>query len=215
MDIIVDILVMVGTVAFAVSGALVAIDANLDIFGVCFVGAITATGGGIMRDLFLGIHPPTSFTDWKIPVTALGVSVLVFVIALILKQKFVKFRKRLEAVNNVFDAVGLASASITGVEVAVSQGHGGNWFIIIVSGMMTGICGGIMRDLLTSRTPSVLRKHVYALPSILGSALYYPLRILTSNVVIAAAAAAAFMITLRLLAMRFRWDLPTVHGKGY
>ena len=215
MELLTEILSIIGTVAFAVSGALVAIDGNLDIFGVCFVGGITAIGGGVLRDMMLGIHPPASFTDWKIPVIALGVSVLVFIVALILKQKFMKFRRKLEAVNNVFDAVGLAAFSITGVEVAVTQGHGGNWFIIIVSGMLTGICGGIFRDLLTSRTPSVLRKHVYALPSIIGSAVYYALRLLTSNVVIAASVAAALMIAIRLLATRFRWDLPKVRREGY
>ncbi len=215
MEILTEILSIIGTVAFAVSGALVAIDGSLDIFGVCFVGGITAIGGGVLRDMMLGIHPPASFTDWKIPVIALGVSVLVFIVALILKQKFMKFRRKLEAVNNVFDAVGLAAFSITGVEVAVTQGHGGNWFIIIVSGMLTGICGGIFRDLLTSRTPSVLRKHVYALPSIIGSAVYYALRLLTSNVVIAASVAAVLMIAIRLLATRFRWDLPKVRREGY
>ena len=98
---------IVGTVAFAISGAMIAIKARMDIFGVIFIGIITALGGGITRDLLIGNTPPIMFTTPKYALIAIVTSLVVFVIASILKDIYLKNEKIIENINNIFDAFGL------------------------------------------------------------------------------------------------------------
>ncbi len=208
---IIKVLEIIGTVAFAISGALVAIGANLDIFGVVFVGCITAVGGGIVRDLLLGITPPMIFSVYHIFLLALITAVAVFIIAYINKSKFNAFRTKIEHINNIFDAVGLAAFSVTGAEVGFTHGFSDNALIIIVIGMTTGIGGGIFRDILTDTTPYVFKKHIYALASIFGSALYFALRHLIDDIQTASVIAMLCVVIIRMLATKYCWNLPRVH----
>ena len=114
---IIRIMEIIGTIAFALSGALVAISSGLDIFGVIFLGCITAFGGGIVRDILLGINPPAIFTDLNIFLIAVFVALLTFVVSYIYKSKFNLFRTRIEIINNIFDAIGLSAFVIIGAEV--------------------------------------------------------------------------------------------------
>lgn len=208
---IIKVLEMLGTTAFAISGALVAIGANLDLFGVIFVGCITAVGGGIVRDLLLGITPPYIFSNYYICFIAMAVSVVVFIIAYINRKKFESFRLKTEHINNFFDAVGLAAFSVTGAEVGFAHGFSDNGFIIVVIGMITGIGGGIFRDILTDTTPYVFKKHIYAIASILGSLTYFILRICFYNISLASVIAMLLVVIIRLLATKYRWSLPKIH----
>ena len=208
---IIKTLEIIGTVAFAISGALVAIGANLDIFGVVFVGCITAIGGGIVRDLLLGITPPMIFTAYHIFLIALTTAVAVFIIAYINKAKFNTFRTKIEHTNNIFDAVGLAAFSVTGAEVGFTHGFSDNALIIIVIGMTTGIGGGIFRDILADTTPYVFKKHIYALASIFGSAIYFVLRHCIEDIQTVSVIAMLSVVTIRLLATKYCWNLPRIN----
>jgi len=199
----------IGTVAFAVSGALVAIAGSLDLFGVVLVGCITAVGGGIMRDVLMGQIPPGIF--FNIPMLALAAltALLVFAVSYCKRRSFGDFRKRLELVNNYFDAVGLAVFTVIGVEKAAEAGFSEHFVFAVCMGTLTGVGGGILRDILVDQTPSVLQKHVYAVASLVG-AVVYAVGKLYFDRNLALLAAVALIIMLRLLATRFRWRLPKI-----
>ena len=204
------ILEIIGTVAFALSGSIVAAHASLDIFGVVFIGSVTAIGGGILRDILMGKFPPAIFLRFNIFLIAVLTSVVLFVFIYIKRKKYLEIEERIEAVNNFFDAIGLAAFSVMGTEAAISGGFESRMFFCIALGMITGIGGGIFRDILTAKTPYVFRKHVYAVASILGAAVYYILRVFCGMLVGASVISMLFIVTLRMLATKFRWSLPKV-----
>lgn len=210
-EIILLVLEIIGTIAFAISGAFVAIKAKLDVFGVVFVGCVTAVGGGITRDLLIGVTPPAVFSNHYVLPVAFFTSVVVFIIAYVEHRKFDKLREKTEHINNVFDAIGLAAFSVMGTEIAFVKGIADNAFLSIMLGMLTGVGGGIFRDILTDTTPYIFKKHVYALASIGGAALYYVLRLFVNGTLIPSLAAISFVILVRMLATKYRWSLPKVH----
>lgn len=211
MTAIIKILEIIGTIAFSVSGALVAIGASLDIFGVVFVGCITAVGGGIIRDVLLGINPPAIFNNFSIFLIAMITCIVVFIIAYINREEFNDFKMKIEHINNFFDAIGLAAFTVIGSEVGYINGFSHNCFIIIAIGMITGVGGGIFRDILTDTTPYVFKKHIYALASIFGSLLYFILRKHFNNVSFVSVLAMFSVIIIRMLATKFCWSLPKIH----
>lgn len=202
---------IVGTIAFAVSGALVAIGANLDLFGVVFVASITAVGGGILRDMLLGIHPPFIFVNYHLCLLAILVAVVVFIIARFKRREFQKFRLKIESINNIFDAFGLAAFTVTGAEIAYTQGFGDNWFIVMTIGMLTAVGGGIFRDIITNTTPYVFKKHIYALASIFGSILYYICKKGQLAEIWTVCFTVILVVAIRLLATKYHWSLPKIH----
>ena len=204
------ILEIIGTVSFAVSGAFVAIKAGLDIFGVAFIGVITAMGGGVIRDILIGRFPPAVFLNFGVFAVAAAVSVAVFAVAFFNRHRFDELREKIEHINNFFDAIGLAAFSVMGTEVAFTTDFGDNMFLAVVMGMLTGVGGGIFRDILTDTTPYVFKKHIYAIASILGSVLYYVIRRYFGDVIVASAACMIFVVTLRMFAAHYRWSLPKV-----
>lgn len=204
------ILEIIGTVSFTVSGSTIAIKRGLDIFGVCFVGGITAVGGGIMRDLLIGKTPPAFFGGYYAFLITLLTSIAVFIIAYIFRRKFGELSEKIEHINNIFDAMGLAAFSVMGTEVAFAEGFGNNVIFSVTLGMLTGVGGGIIRDILTDSTPYVLKKHVYALASILGSLAYYLMRCCSADTLIPSIVSIVLIFALRMLATRFLWSLPKI-----
>lgn len=200
---------LIGTIAFAISGALIAVRCRLDLFGVVLVGCITSVGGGMLRDVFLGKFPPTIFSNTVILALAAITSVIVFVISYFNVEKYKTLEKRIESINNIFDAVGLAAFSITGTEMVCGSVFGDKAVFAISMGLLTGIGGGIIRDILVNKTPYVLTKHIYALASIIGSCLYYYIR-MRGEKVIAIIVAMSIIIGIRLLATKYHWKLPKV-----
>ncbi len=209
-DIIILLMEWIGTVSFAVSGSLVAIGCSLDLFGVLTVGCITAVGGGIIRDVLIGNTPPKIFFNPLILLVAVATSVLVFLIASIYRKKFEKFREKVEMTNIFFDALGLASFSIAGVEITCLSSHGDKPLLAITLGVITGVGGGILRDVLVNEKPYILVKHIYAVVSILGCCLYYLISVYWHHQVIATFFVVALMVILRLFAAKFRWELPKI-----
>lgn len=209
-EIILLVLEIVGTIAFAVSGAFVAIKARFDIFGVLVIGCITAVGGGMMRDLLIGNVPPAIFSKLYIVGIAALTSLIVFIVAYIKRKKFDEIRERIEHINNIFDAIGLAAFTVMGTEIAFTNGISENVFLSITIGVLTGVGGGVLRDILTETPPYIFKKHVYALASIIGSILYYLIRIWVNDTILPSIVAMIFIIGIRLLATKYRWDLPKI-----
>lgn len=208
---IIRIMEIIGTIAFALSGALVAISSGLDIFGVAFLACITAFGGGVLRDILLGTSPPAIFTDFNLFLVAVVVSLLTFVIAYLFRAKFDLFKRKIEAVNNVFDAIGLSAFVVIGSEVACLHGFLNNGFIVVFCGMITGIGGGIFRDVLIDTTPYIFKKHVYAMAAIMGSITYFVLRKYAHNIQLASFLSVLLVFVIRMLATKYRWSLPKIY----
>lgn len=204
------ILEIIGTIAFAVSGAFVAIRAKFDIFGVLVIGCVTAVGGGITRDILIGATPPAIFSRWYIVGVAALAALGVFLLAYWKRKRFDEMRGRVEHVNNIFDAVGLAAFTVMGTEIAFSQGLSGNVFLSVMLGVLTGVGGGLLRDIFTETPPYIFTKHVYALASILGAVLYYVIRLFCELTVIPTLAGICFIVLVRLFATKYRWSLPKI-----
>lgn len=204
---------LIGTVAFAVSGALIAIERGLDAFGVLFVGCITAVGGGILRDVILGEVPPAAFVNLYILLTAAVSSLAVFIVAYVFRSYYVGVRHKIEVVNNIFDAVGLAAFAVMGTENAIAAGFGDNIVFCAALGTVTCIGGGMLRDMMTNATPYVLKKHIYALASIAGCVLYFALSAAEVHPFFSTVGAMTLVFTIRMLATAFRWSLPRVFSE--
>ncbi len=204
------VLEIVGTVAFAVSGAFVAIKARFDMFGVLVIGCITAIGGGIMRDILIGSVPPLIFGRVYMIAIACATSLAVFVFAYKEYREFETVRGTIEYINNIFDAIGLAAFTVMGTELAFTKGYADNALLSVTMGVLTGVGGGVLRDILTETPPYIFRKHVYAVAAILGAGLYYGIRLIESNTILSSIVAVAFIIGIRLLATKYRWSLPKI-----
>ncbi len=204
------ILEIIGTIAFAVSGTLVAIKAKFDVFGVLVVGCITAVGGGITRDIIVGETPPMIFSNKYVIGIAAATSVLVFIIAYLKKSVFEEMREKIESINNYFDAAGLAAFTVMGTELAFSYGVSNNVLLSITLAVLSGVGGGLLRDIFTENTPYIFKKHIYAIASILGAIAYYVMRLYIDNAVLPTIAGMVVVFLLRVLATKYRWSLPKV-----
>lgn len=205
---IIFIFELLGTVSFAIAGSMTAMAKRTDFFGVLFLGVVTATGGGVFRDILLGSFPPTAFLDSTYVALAAAVSLLMFLLARRHKAAYLANAPTVDAINNIFDAVGLGAFTVTGVQVAVNAGYGDNLFFAAFLGMVTGTGGGLLRDIIVDEIPFVLTKHIYAVASILGGVSYWLLLQLGLDAAIAAVIAVLVVFGLRMLATHFRWNLP-------
>ncbi len=209
MDTMLLVLELIGTCAFAISGAVLGITKRFDIFGVIFSGIITALGGGTIRDLLLGNLPPAMFRNYIYLIFAVATCLLTFIIASILKNKFSENIVVIDKVNNIFDAIGLGVFTIVGMNVAIRNGFVHNFFFVVFLGMTTGCGGGILRDVIVSEVPFVLKKRVYAVASIVGGIVYYLMYItFDQSAVLSAVVGITLIFALRILASVFKWDLP-------
>ena len=203
---------LIGTIAFASSGAMLGIRKNLDIFGVVVLGLCVAVGGGIVRDIILGLTPPSAFRDPSYALTALVTAVLLFGIVY-WKQEILtsRYMEIYETIMNYCDAAGLGIFTVLGVYTGYEQGYRGRFFLIFL-GMLTGIGGGVIRDVLADTMPFILRKHIYAVASLAGAFVWQ--RLIGQNLYLALAAGTAVVLVIRILASHYRWNLPRpLHGE--
>ena len=203
---------LIGTIAFASSGAMLGIRKNLDIFGVVVLGLCVAVGGGIVRDIILGLTPPSAFRDPSYALTALVTAVLLFGIVY-WKQEILtsRYMEIYETIMNYCDAAGLGIFTVLGVYTGYEQGYRGRFFLIFL-GMLTGIGGGVIRDVLADTMPFILRKHIYAVASLAGA--FVCQRLIGQNLYLALAAGSAVVLVIRILASHYRWNLPRpLHGE--
>lgn len=205
------IIEIIGTVAFASSGALIGIHKNMDIFGVNVLGITTAIGGGIIRDVVLGIHPPSTFKDPVYVLSAIVTSSLLFIVVYFNKKLLEsRWMTVYDKVMMTMDAIGLGAFTVIGVYTAVEKGEVKSTFLLIFVGMVTGIGGGMMRDMMAGQMPFVFVKHVYAVASLVGALVCILLMRFVGDASFAMIAGAAVVIVIRLLAAYFRWNLPRI-----
>lgn len=204
-DTISNIIQIIGVVAFAVSGSLVAIEKKLDIFGVVILGVVTAIGGGVIRDLILGITPPFIFVNPVFPMVAIAVSIFVFlkpVRNLLQKEKAV-----FDKVLLWFDSAGLSLFAMAGMESAYELSNDYTVFLLVFVGLISGTGGSILRDMLTGQTPYIFVKHFYACAVIIGS---FVAALIWERIgsLYAMIIGASIIMVLRLLAAKYRWEMP-------
>ncbi len=201
------VLEIIGTVAFAASGAMTAFKKNLDLLGVLILGLTTAVGGGILRDVLLGITPPTAFTN---PVYALTALLVAFLLFLPHSDKFFKkIHLPIDIILFIMDTLGLGLFTVLGINTAHTVSGGTlNAFSLIFLGVLTGVGGGVLRDVMVGNTPYIFVKHFYASASILGAVTCVALMRFNVYSYIPLLVGMAVIIILRVLAAVFKWELP-------
>ncbi|MGZ4495415.1 MAG: trimeric intracellular cation channel family protein [Nocardioides sp.] len=196
------VLDLVGIAVFAISGGLVAVRKGLDIFGVLVLAVITGLGGGFIRDVLIGAVPPAALVDWRYLVVPIAAGLVTF--------WFHPTLGRMERLVNVFDAAGLAVFCVTGALKPLAYGLGPVPAALL--GMVTGIGGGMMRDVLAGRVPVVLRGELYATPALVGAAVAVVGHQAGLRTIVIAPPAALVCLVWRLVAMRRGWNAPTPSG---
>ena len=196
---------IMGTIAFALSGAMTGLKKNMDLFGTCILGITTAVGGGVIRDLILGITPPTAFLNPRYILVAMGVSICVFIPQV--RRILSSSRKLYENTAFLADSAGLGIFTVFGVEVARISGYADNFFLVIFVAVVTGVGGGVMRDIFAGDKPHIFVKHIYACAAIVGAIVCQLLCEVTS-LDVSMAAGFAVIVVIRILSAKYRLNLP-------
>ena len=199
---------LVGTVAFALSGAMLGAHKGLDFFGVVFLGVGTGLGGGTERDILLGITPPRMFYNYEYVALAVLTALVLFLVFRLFPRARAGLAGQMDLLYNLCDAVGLGVFAVIGTQAGMEAGFAGNAFLCIFLGMTTGVGGGILRDVMCADIPGVLRKHIYAVAAIAGSGVFYLMARVVTGGTAAALCGMAVTVVLRLLARHYRWNLP-------
>lgn len=198
------ILELIGAAAFAVSGAALGIQKGMDLLGVAMMGMTTAVGGGTLRDVMLGVTPPSALLDPTQAILAIVVSLLLFFLH---KSRRLKLEIRgTEFLLMLTDSIGLGIFTVHGVSVCARAGMAGHIFLTLLLSVLTGVGGGLLRDVCCMEKPYIFTKHFYACASLAGAALCLALWPLGST--LAMLSGSALTVALRLCAARFRWSLP-------
>lgn len=201
---------LIGTIAFALSGTLLAIRKKLDIFGMLVLSVTTALGGGTIRDLILGHTPPRMFYSFEYVGLAMAVTLAVFLGLKVTKKKELVLGSQLDFLYTLCDAVGLGIFSVVGTQAGITAGYGDNAFLCVFLGMLTGVGGGALRDMMCGDIPGILYRHVYAVAAIFGGGVFYVLAHLGPDGTVASLVAMSATVVLRMLAWHYRWNLPRV-----
>ncbi len=196
------VLEMVGIAVFAASGALAAVRARLDVFGVIVLALTTALGGGVIRDVLLGVHPPSSLTNWPFLLVPAVTGLLVFSF----HPQVAKLRRAVQ----LLDAVGLGLFVTGGTSTALALGAPP--YTACLVGMTTGIGGGALRDVLLREIPLVLRREIYAVAALLGCLVVAGGSVLGLPEGPLAVAGSVLVVAVRLLALWRKWNAPVAHG---
>ena len=198
---------LAGTIAFAASGAMVGINCGMDIFGVCVLGVVTAVGGGMTRDMILGNVPGALIRP---------VYVLVAVFLVLYFKRNVLRGKPGELYDRamlVMDSVGLGIFTVVGVTTGISSGYLENTFLLTFLGTLTGVGGGLLRDIMAGMPPYIFVKHIYACASVAGALccvwIYRGFGQIPAMVV-----SSALVVLIRFLAAHYHWNLPRMKREG-
>ncbi len=196
---------LIGTVAFAISGAMTGVQKRMDILGVIILGLTTAVGGGVIRDLILGITPPDTFRN---PIYASFAVVTAIVVFLPSVYKFFMKKQHLYDMLMLWmDSIGLGIFTVVGIQVAYSVNGEHGMFLMIFVGVVTGVGGGVLRDIMAGDKPYIFIKHFYASASLIGA---FVCTIMWESLgeAYAMVIGTLVVVTLRLCAAHFRWSLP-------
>ena len=194
---------LVGTFVFAISGAALGVQRGMDLYGVLVLAFVTAVFGGITRDVLIGAIPPASVANWHNLVLALVAGLLVF--------RFHRLFDRLQHPVMFFDAAGLGVFAVAGTQKALDFGI--NWPMAAVLGMISGIGGGMVRDVLTAQVPTVLLSDIYAVAALAGALVVVTGSMVGLPPTAAALAGIALCMFLRLMALYRGWKLPVAQSR--
>lgn len=194
---------ILGTIAFAISGVLVAMNKKMDLFGILIIAFVTAVGGGTLRDILIGQTPVGWMKDMTFTYVILGSAVF----AVIVRNKINYLRTSLF----LFDTIGIGLYTVIGVEKGLSVGL--HPIICIALGTMSACFGGVIRDILCNEIPVIFRKEIYATACILGGLSYFLIRKLPLESDFVFMIAGAIVILVRLLAVKFKIALPNIYKK--
>ena len=190
---------IVGTIAFAVSGSALAIKKQMDLLGVIVLGLTTAIGGGIIRDVIIGAIPPSSIQDTIYAKVSIATSLLVFLVAYIYRNRTIKYEFKL-VYNNlllVSDSIGLGLFTVVGINSAYHKLDSPGFFLLVLVGVVTGVGGGLVRDIMAGDKPYIFIRHIYASASILGAvSCIYLWDITGKNVAMLIGTAVVFLLSL-------------------
>lgn len=204
---------IIGTIAFAFSGAITAIRKGMDIFGANILAITTAVGGGVIRDVLIGHVPPEMFRNPLYALIAVIMANIVFLFMYVRKKNVPpNWVSLYEKMMFWFDTLGLAAFTIGGVNAGMETEFSDNAFLVVFLGVVTGVGGGLIRDMMASRRPYIFVKHVYASASLVGAIV----TVWLWNVVnedVATVAGFAIIILIRLLAAYNEWNLPRIYDK--
>ena len=196
-----NLLDLIGTLAFAISGALVSIDKKMDLFGVFIITFVTALGGGTLRDVMIGRTP----VGWMLNIDYIYVIITGFIVTLLFKQLIEKFKIYLF----IFDTIGLGVFTLIGLEKGINIGL--HPIICIALGTMTACFGGVIRDILCAEIPVIFKKEIYATICILGGMVFFILRKFNLNSDVLYLTTSLVIISVRVMAVKFKWYLPTLN----
>lgn len=194
---------IIGTMAFALSGALTAMNKRLDPFGILIIAFVTAVGGGTLRDVLVGRTP----VGWMLNLNYVYVIFIGYILAILFRKRFDKLRKSLF----LFDTVGLGVFTLIGLEKGISIGL--HPIICTALGTMTACFGGVIRDILCNEIPVIFRKEIYATICILGGIVFFMLKKGNFPDELIQLVTSLVIIIVRLLVVKFNWSLPTLDLK--
>ena len=208
MDTFFLIIELLGTLAFSASGAMTAMRKNMDIFGVCILGLTTAVGGGVIRDLILGNTPPATFCNPIYALVALGTALVLFLPRL---RRFLRKHPLLyDRTLFLMDTAGLGLFTVMGIRTAYTCAAEPTFFLLVFLGVLTGVGGGVLRDIMAGDTPYIFVKHVYACASLAGALVCVLLWGLIGELP-AMLLGAGTVVVIRILSAHFHWNLPRAH----
>lgn len=196
---------IIGTVAFAVSGAMMGLKKGMDVFGVAILGLTTAAGGGVIRDVILGNTPPVMFRNPIYAVIALCTAVVVFLPPV--QRLLDRVHGLYDKLMLIMDSLGLGIFTVVGIQTAYTAMEQPGVFLLLFVGVITGVGGGLMRDVFAGDMPYIFVKHFYACASLVGAIVCVLLWSVLGQMA-AMLIGAATVVVLRLLAVKFRWSLP-------
>lgn len=208
MDTIILAIELVGVLSFAASGAMTGLRKNMDLFGVCILGLTTAVGGGVIRDVILGNTPPATFRDPVYAAVALIAALVLFLpqVRRVLMRSAALFDKSMFWM----DTAGLAIFTVVAIRTAYACVPQATVFLLVFVGVVTGVGGGVLRDMMAGDTPYIFLKHVYASASLAGALvcalLWDPLGEIPAMLL-----GGSLVILIRGLSAHFRWNLPRAH----
>lgn len=207
MDTFIFIIEIIGTIAFSVSGAMIGIEKKMDIFGISILGLTTAVGGGIIRDLMIGSFPPKTFQNPVYAAVAIATAIVIFILAYI--QKLIYNTKFFNFMIFVMDSLGLGIFTVVGINTAYQTSHHFSNFLLVFVGVLTGVGGGVLRDMLAGNMPYIFVKHVYACASLAGAILcVYTIDALGMQG--AMIFGAIVIVLIRFLSAYYKWNLPRI-----
>lgn len=196
------VLNLAGTFVFGISGGLAAVSARLDLLGVVVLAAVVGLAGGIIRDVLIGV-PPATFRDWRYLAAAGAAGLVCFCAGSVLQ--------RIERGVMIFDALGLSLFAVTGATKGLQSGMGPVQAVLL--GMITGVGGGMLRDLLLRQVPTVLREGLYAVPAILGAAIAVAGQQIGSTSPLFPSLGVVACAAVRLVGLKYGIELPTAGRK--